>query len=229
MLVHGFSGSSQVWGGFIPLLTEKYRLIVPDLRGHGHSTGAPESIHHNRFADDLVALLDCLGIERAHFVGHSSGGMCLLFIGIHHPERVRTLSLVSATYTFDKHAKAHMREVADSLEYNPEGIAQSQLLHGSVHGDDYWKVHREAFREFTRDPKELPFTPEDLKGIRRPVLVFHGDRDAFFPVSIPVTIYQSIPGSELCILPATAHGLPSEQPQLFLEILQDFLRRNADA
>jgi pimeloyl-ACP methyl ester carboxylesterase len=228
VLVHGFSGAGAVWNDFLPAFSARYRVIAPDLRGHGHSTGSLETIHHRHFAEDLLALLDALHIEKAHFVGHSSGGMCLLFIGTQHPERALSLSLVSATYTFDAHARPYMLQVADEAEKDPAAIAMSRQLYGEIHGEDCWKMQWAAFRNFTKDPLELPFQPADLAGIPLPVFVLHGDRDEFFPVYIPVTMYSALPRAELCILPNTGHGLPSEQPDLFSTLILRFLERVAD-
>jgi pimeloyl-ACP methyl ester carboxylesterase len=229
VLIHGFSGFGGAWTEWIPRLATQYRVIVPDLRGHGRSDGAGETIHHERFAEDVVALLDHLGIERAHFVGHSSGGMTLLFVGTRHLHRVRTLTLISATLHFDQYARRHMVRVSSDEAWTQERIAQAQERHGEVHGPEHWRTLREAFRTFYRDPGELPFVPEDLHAITCPVLVMHGDRDEFFPVHIPVQMYQALPQSELCILPATRHGLPRERPEWSQEIVQDFLSRHADA
>jgi pimeloyl-ACP methyl ester carboxylesterase len=230
VLIHGFSSAGMVWANHVAALTSTYRVIVPDLRGHGRSTGAPDTIHHDRFAADLVALLDHLEVDRAHFVGHSSGGMCLLFVGTRYPERVRTLTLVSATYTFDEVARRQMYLVADSLLNQPEAIAMARRLHGGTHGDDYWKELANVFRGFAdHHATELPFQPDDLRAITSPTLVLHGDRDVFFPVNIPTTMYRAIPNAELCILPATNHGLPRESREMFLAILTRFLERHADA
>lgn len=222
VLVHGFGGVAARWHDLLDTFAG-YRVVVPDLRGHGRSGGAPDTIHHRYFAGDLVALLDHLGIERAHFVGHSSGGMCLLFIGTERAERVLTLTLVSATYTFDDHAKAHMRQLMAALPDQPEAIAEIQQVHGPFHGEDYWKVLRDAFVAFTDDPDELPFTPEGLGSLRAPVLVLHGDRDEFFPVRIPTALYGGLPDGRLCILPGVGHDLPVAAPDLFRRIVTEFL------
>jgi len=174
-------------------------------------------------------LLDYLEIDRAHFVGHSSGGMSLLFIGTEHQHRIRTLSLVSATYTFDDFAKPRMRKIAADLENQPDDIENLQRIHGPFHGDEHWKVLRDAFRAFTEDPDELPFRPEDLSPITQPVLVIHGDRDELFPVNIPVDMYRAMPNAELCILPGTTHDLPAERFELFVQITSEFLDRHAKA
>ncbi|HVC33066.1 MAG TPA: alpha/beta fold hydrolase [Chloroflexota bacterium] len=229
VLVHGFNASGHTWRDAVAPLAARYRVIVPDLRGHGRSTGSPETIHHRQFAADLVALLDHLDVDRAHFVGHSSGGMCLLFVGTQHQERVRTLALVSATYTYDAVAQRQMHRLADTLSENPAAVAAARRLHGPVHGDDYLKVLMEVFRGFADDPSELPFEPADLHGISRPVLLLHGDRDEFFPVRVPIALYQAMPNSELCILPSTGHYPPRELPDLVLSVLTQFLERHADA
>lgn len=229
VLIHGFSGSGVIWTEWAASLTERYRVVVPDLRGHGRSTGTLETIYHERFAEDVVALLDHLGIDRAHFVGHSSGGMTLLFVGTRHLARARTMTLISATLHFDQYARRHMTRVSTDEAWTPERIALAQLRHGETHGADHWRVLREAFRHFIRDPNELPFLPDDLRAITCPVLVLHGDRDEFFPVHVPMTMYQALPAAELCILPATAHGLPHERPSWSSRIVADFLERHASA
>jgi pimeloyl-ACP methyl ester carboxylesterase len=228
VLVHGFSSYGGEWVPILPPLVGRYRVIVPDLRGHGQSTGVAETIHHKWFADYLIALLDYLGIERAHFVGHSSGAMCLLFVGTEHQDRVHTLTLVSATYTFDEFARRHMREVATGMRTDAAFQARIQEVHGSLHGLEYGQVLADAFEAFTRAPRELPFRAEDLSVIQRPVLILHGDRDEFFPVDIPTALYRAIPAAELCILPCTGHELPDQWRDLFLQLLTGFLERHAD-
>jgi pimeloyl-ACP methyl ester carboxylesterase len=94
VLVHGFAGTGEAsWAGVLPALAERYRVLAPDARGHGRSTGGAEVMGHARAAADLVALLDHLGRERAHFVGHSGGGLLLLALGMRHRARARTLTV----------------------------------------------------------------------------------------------------------------------------------------
>ena len=95
-LLAGASTGDQACASVVPVLSDRYRVIVPDLRGHGRSTCAPETIRLERFAADLVALLDHLGIERAHLVGHSGGAETLQVLGTRHLPRARTLTLVGS-------------------------------------------------------------------------------------------------------------------------------------
>jgi pimeloyl-ACP methyl ester carboxylesterase len=110
LLVHGFTGAGEMWSNVVPGFADRYRLIVPDLRGHGRSTGAPETIRAQLFGADLVTLLDYLDVERAHFVGHSFGASALLFVGTRHLNRVRTMTLIGGTYAWDAHYRAYLRQ-----------------------------------------------------------------------------------------------------------------------
>lgn len=74
-----------------------------------------------------------------------------------------------------------------------------------------------------------PFSPRDLGAITGPVFILHGDRDPFFPVNIPVTMYQSMPSAELCIVPLAGHDVPVSHFDLFIELTTNFLKRHADA
>lgn len=227
VLIHGFFWSGEAWAKLIPRIAERYRVIVPDLRGHGRSGGEPETLHHDHFAHDLLALLDHLDLDRAHFVGHSSGGMSLIHLGLIAPERARTLTLVSATYRYDERAMAEMVRVVEEMPERPRVIERARHLHGPWHGDDYWRILGEVFRSYTVGVPELHFQPSDLARIDRPVLILHGDRDRFFPVDVPLAMYAAFPDAELAIVPACGHFLPKEQPELFLAILTDFLARRA--
>jgi pimeloyl-ACP methyl ester carboxylesterase len=68
---------------------------------------------------------------------------------------------------------------------------------------------------------------EDLRRIRAPTLIIHGDRDRFFPVAVPVDLFGLLPNAELCLLPATGHGVQRERPEWFNAIVLDFLARRA--
>jgi pimeloyl-ACP methyl ester carboxylesterase len=229
LLVHGFTLIGQMWADFLPSFTDRYRVIVPELRGHGRSTGAPETIRHDHFAADLVALLDHLDVDRVHCVGTSSGAMCSLFVGTQRQRRLRTLALISGTYTWDERRRAYGRSVAAAWETDPAWIDQPRQRHGATHGAEHWRVLADKLRTWVNGPDELPFRPADLAAITCPVLVLHGDRDPFFPLDIATTMYQAMPNAELAILPAVEHALPWERPDRFVRVLADFLARHAGA
>jgi pimeloyl-ACP methyl ester carboxylesterase len=228
LLVHGFTGDGEMWANVVSAFADRYRVIVPDLRGHGRSTGAPETIRHHRLGADLVALVDHLDIERAHFVGHSAGAVAMLFVGSQHPSRVRTLTLVGGTNAWDAHYRAYLRRRMAEWEADPGWVDVQRLPHDPVHGEDHWRVLLAKLREVDDGLDELPFGPADLAAITRPALVLHGDRDPFFPVRVATTMYEAMPNAELAVLPAVGHGPPWERTYLFVRVLADFLVRHAD-
>jgi pimeloyl-ACP methyl ester carboxylesterase len=99
LCLHGWPQHWLIWRGLFGPLGERYRLICPDLRGHGWS-GWPDDgdFRKLRLADDALALLDALGIERAHVIGHDWGGWTAILLAITAPERVRTMMAVSVLH-----------------------------------------------------------------------------------------------------------------------------------
>jgi pimeloyl-ACP methyl ester carboxylesterase len=225
VLMHGFTGAGRDFEPFISQLSQHYRLYIPDWRGHGRTTNPSGTIIHYELALDTAAFAAALGLERAHYCGFSSGGMHLLFLTLEHPRLVHTLTLVSASFTFDDFAKTKVKEARDSVR--PEYIASMNAKHGENHGSDYVAVLLDLWANSVIRPNELPFTPEHLRRITCPTLIMHGDRDTYFPIQIPLTMHQAIQKSNLCILPDCGHFLPWEiNPLLFSSILLDFLKKH---
>jgi pimeloyl-ACP methyl ester carboxylesterase len=224
VLLHGFMSTGRVFAPILDRMGINNQVFIPDWRGHGRTVNPRDEIVHAELADDTAAFAAALGLERTHFCGHSSGGMHLLFLALQHPQLVHTLTLVSATYTFDDYLKARVREARDSDA--DEWIDSLNSLHGDFHGSGYAQKLVDQWVTSVHRPDELPFTPDDLGEITCPTLILHGDRDRYFPLHVPVTIHQAIPNAELCILPNCGHLVPDESPELFVTALTEFLSRN---
>jgi pimeloyl-ACP methyl ester carboxylesterase len=98
VLLHPGLGSSLRLFGWVPQLARKYRVVRPDIRGHGRSEPGPDSaLTHERLALDLVELFDHFGAERAHVMGSSAGGMLAGRAALRHPRRFRSLAMYAAT------------------------------------------------------------------------------------------------------------------------------------
>ena len=225
VLLHGFTSTGQeTFKPFIDKLGKSYQLFVLDMRGHGRTTNPRREIQHAELARDTAAFVIALGLDRAHFCGHSSGGMQLPFLALEHPELVQSMTLVSATYIFDDHCKAQASALRASV--SPEWLEVLKALHSETHGADYPDTILNLWLNSVLRPNELPFTTDDLSNIKCPTLIMHGDRDSFFPVYVPSTMYQAIPNSELCILPNCGHALMVDSPTMFVTALLEFLSRN---
>ena len=221
VLLHGFGGSGSVWNQFVPELSNHYRVIVPDLRGHGRSTNPSDEFTHRQSARDIFALLDRLAIRRVRGMGISTGGMTLLHMATRDPARIEAMILIGATIYFPEPARAIMRRsTVESL--TPDDFGRMRRIH--KHGDEQIRSLRRQFHAFKDSYDDMNFTGPFLSTITARTLIVHGDRDEFFPVSIPVEMYQSIPRAALWIMPNGGH-VPIHDPTLpFLPKALDFFR-----
>lgn len=209
LLLHGFTGSSQDWRKVAAEWNSSFRVIVPDLRGHGQSGALTQPFRHQDAAGDMLALLDHLQIERCKALGISCGGNVLLHMAVRRPPCLTAMVLVSATPYFPPQARAIMRQYPDT---QPGGGAQMRAL-------------LESTRSFADSYDDLNFTPPYLSTIQARTLIVQGDRDPLYPVELSLEMYRAIPHSSLWILPNSGHGpvIGERWPQ-FLIAAADFLR-----
>jgi pimeloyl-ACP methyl ester carboxylesterase len=203
LLLHRFFGTGNFsWGRFIPTLAAKYRLIVPDLRGHGRSTNPSGEFTHRQSASDMFALLDSLGLQQVKAMGISSGGMTLLHMATQQPSRIEAMVLIGATTYFPEQArKINRASTVESL--TPQEYQEQRELH--VRGDEQIRSLQKQFNAFKDSYNDMNFTSPYLSTITARTLIIHGDRDRLFPIEIPVEMYMSIPKAYLWIVPNGGH------------------------
>jgi pimeloyl-ACP methyl ester carboxylesterase len=222
VLLHGFGGCTQNWRPFTAELSTRHRLIVVDLRGHGYSTNPENKFTHREAAGDVCLLLDKLGVGRFSAMGISSGGMTLLHMATGQPERVDSMVLISATSHFTDQARAIMRGA--SFERMPREV-QEMYRACAKRGDAQVRQLIAQFNAFSENYDDMNFTAQELSTITARTLVVHGDRDRFFPVEIPVSIYRAVPDAALWIVPGGDH-VPIYEPTVpFVSTALRFLDR----
>jgi pimeloyl-ACP methyl ester carboxylesterase len=224
--LHGFSASGAIWEPFVEEFAEDYKLIIPDLRGHGRSTNPTNRFTHRQSALDVYALLDQLKIEKFRAMGISTGGMTLIHMATQQPERPEAIVLVGATIYFPEQAREIMRKTT------VEGLTEQKweaYRSCHKHGDDQIRALINEFHDFKDSYDDMNFTPPYLSTIKARTLIVHGDRDEFFPVSIPVEMYQSIPKSYLWIIPNGGHvPIFGENEATFAEKALEFFKGEWD-
>ncbi|WP_028981432.1 alpha/beta fold hydrolase [Sporocytophaga myxococcoides] len=202
VLLHGFGGCAQNWHPFIAKFSEHHRLIVVDLRGHGYSTNPDNKFTHREAANDVFLLLEKLGIGQFSAMGMSSGGMTLLHMATSQPKRIDAMVLISATTYFPDQARAIMRRA--SFATMPQQV-QEMYRECAKRGDEQIRQLIAQFNAFHENYDDMNFTAQNLSAITARTLVVHGDRDNFFPIEIPVSMYRSIPDAALWIIPGGDH------------------------
>lgn len=227
VLLHGAGGTHLHWPSEIRRLAG-YRILAPDLPGHGKSEGRGEQ-SIRAYARTVLVWLDALQIHRAAFIGHSMGGAIALQLGLENPDRVTGLGLVSTgarlpvapqllestsqATTFGS-AIALIRKWAYSSE-TPERLVelasnQMALTRPSVLHSDFLAC----------DNFDLT---DRLSEIMQPSLVVCGSQDKMTPVRLAQFLASGLPHASLEILPEAGHMLIIEQPQQAAAILGNFL------
>lgn len=225
VLLHGFTVTGDYWSRQMPAFGERYRLIVPDLRGHGRTNnpGGLPAMNHRQFARDIIALCDALDIERAIFCGESTGAMLLLSLALEAPDLPRALVLAGGTYFYGSELRDWWsRQTPKTILAEDDPLRRR---HAAM-GPDHWRFVAEAFIALGSHDHSDDFPEaEELSAITAPTLIVHGDRDPMFPVDVPTGLYGLLPNAELCILPNTGHHPPRERSDWFNAIALDFLAR----
>jgi pimeloyl-ACP methyl ester carboxylesterase len=173
-----------------------------DLRGHGYSTNPENKFTHREAASDVFLLLEKLGVGQFSAMGISSGGMTLLHMATSQPKRIDSMVLISATSHFPDQARAIMRRV--SFDTMPQQV-QEMYRECAKRGEAQIRQLITQFNAFHQNYDDMNFTAQSLSTITARTLIVHGDRDRFFPVEIPVSIYRSIPDAALWIIPGGDH------------------------
>lgn len=222
VLLHGFGGAGSMWGSMVAELATQYRVIVPDLRGHGRSTNPSQQFTHRQSAQDVLALVDSLGIDRFKAMGISTGGMTLLHVATREPSRVEAMVLIGATIYFPEQAREIMRiSTVDRLR--PADYERGRRIH--ARGDEQTRELEAQFHAFKDSYDDMNFTGPYLSTITARTLIVHGDRDEFFPVEIPLEMYRGIPNAQLWIIPGGKH-VPIFMPGVpFVATARAFLNR----
>ncbi len=237
LLLHGFFNSSEQWTPYLDDLTADFRVIVPDMRGHGRSTNPSGQFSHRQYAQDVYALLDALGITTFRAVGYASGGMVLLHMATQQPHRIQAMSLWGAAPYLTEECRANQRSVSfEQVERDSPGWLDF-IRKQHPGGDNQIRTLLQYYRTMGETYDDMNFTPDHLSTITAPTQILHGDRDARFPIEIPLTLYQSIPHASLMILPNTPYSLfenllrfwgyresyPPTTPTAFPSIVRQFL------
>ena len=227
LLLHGLGGDHTVWNSVIPEISASFRLLAPDLRGHGRSP-SPEgsTFGFGELEGDLLGFLDGAGVPSAHVVGLSAGGFLALRLALDHPERVRSLTIIGAGLFCDKHTQAVGERWAET--YRDDGYeAYAVRLMKDLYYPDWAEAHldlldkfRDAWREadlhgpirWGLAVREFDERPR-IARLRAPTGVIHGMDDQVVDVSHARLVRQSVPGCELRLLAQTGHMVPVERPE----------------
>ncbi|MDF2578135.1 MAG: alpha/beta hydrolase fold-containing protein [Chlamydiales bacterium] len=221
LLIHGFTGSCLDWQPFRAKWSEQFRLILPDMRGHGYSTNPLTEYSFQQVALDLLLLLDRLQIKKCKAIGCSGGGNALLHMACLQPQMIDAMVLVSATNYYPEQARALMCQtnIANMTKEEWQRLRNQHHL-----GDAQIYKLFEQTRSFADSYDDMNFTSEELSKIVARTLLVQGDRDIFYPIDISVEMYKSIPRCSLSIIPDAGHvPIAGDTQDYFIKMISKFL------
>lgn len=200
--VHGFMGAGPDWRHVFHEPPAGFRLIAPDLRGHGSSPDLSTGFSFRQAGLDLIALLDRLSIDRACGIGISGGGIALLHAAVAAPARIGSMVLVSVPPRFPDQARAIQRQYAPAM-LSPIEMEMLRARHRRGEG----QIARlfDGARAMADDYDDVNFTREALSRVESRSLIVFGDRDPLYPVSTAVELYDAMPRASLWVIPEAGH------------------------
>ncbi|WP_411334397.1 alpha/beta fold hydrolase [Metabacillus indicus] len=199
---------------------ENFKVIRPDLRGHGKSFGKIDH-YFVQCVQDLKETIDHLGIERCHIAGVSIGGIAALLFAKEYPEKVKSLSFSGVLPKEPDNWAELIKEEEEHYEHlfaNEEAVA----FLNEIHGENDWKSLLQSFNEADFYPFHAT---GDVSGLEIPVLCLVGENQEL-EVEAAVAYKQLYSAINIAVIPFAGHLVHREQPDLYSQTLHTFLKNS---
>ena len=218
ILLHGGLGNSGNWGHQIaPLVEAGYRVVAIDSRGHGRSTRDDRPYSYHLMSTDVLAVMDALAIEKAAIVGWSDGACTGMILGHHHPDRVAGILFFGCNV-----------DPSGTLPFEMAPLIERCF---SRHKQDYAALSPtpERFDEFVEAVGLMQRTQPDysaaqLAEINVPMTFLHADGDEFIRREHAEYLARTVPDAKLVVLSGVTHFAPVQRPDMFNEVVLEFLQ-----
>ena len=229
VLLHGFPLDHHLWDDIVPLLEDRFDLILPDLRGFGESTTVDAPYSMDDYASDMAGLLDQLGIQKAVIAGHSMGGYVALAFARLYPERVSGLALISSQVLADPpdRKEGRYKSAADVAEKGIGGVVEamtskftSDARLQAIARSIMEKQKPDAYIGALKAMAERTDSTSLLSTFKFPVVVVHGEADALIPVARAHEVKAAVPDLHYVELKDTGHVPMLEAARETAEALQ---------
>jgi aminoacrylate hydrolase len=242
LLVSGLGGAAAYWLPNLPAFAAKHRVVIHDHRGTGQSTHSKIRYSVDQMTDDLIRLMDHLKIDRAHLVGHSTGGAIAQTLAVTRPERLASLVLFSTWTRADAFFKRSF-EARRTLLTAAGGAAYVRSTPVFLY--PAWWISENAALLAEREKVAIPAFPApeivasridaivafdrtaDLARIKAPTLVICARDDFVTPAYFSEELARLVPGAELRLLDRGGHCVSETVPDAFNAAVLGFLQRHS--
>lgn len=240
VFVHGLGLNRQVWEGYLPRFAQRYRVLSYDLFGHGESADPRGMPSLMMFSEQIVALLDELGIDRCTIIGFSLGGMINRRFAIDHPDRLDAMVILNSPHERDPEAQRLVEQRAmDSAAGGPGATLDATIERWftpsfiAAHGDYIervrgWVLANDA-ENYARCRRVLAFGVVELirpqPPIIHPTLVMTCENDSGSTPAMSQSICGEIAGAQVIVVPELQHMGLVENAGFFINAIGDFLEQ----
>ena len=242
LLVAGFDSDSSTWAAMMPLLVEQYQMLRFDNRGIGQSSAPDSSYSIKQMAADAAALLDYLSISQVNVAGSSMGGQIAQELALAHPEKIKSLIILSSWASRDDKFNS-LIEMFGDLAQKLEGTLYQKVLLPWVFSDAFYSTPG-AMEQLINLIENQPFPPtphvlyhqsrailssdtsDRLADIHCPTIVVVGKEDLLTPIKFSQQLAQGIPKAELAILEHGGHAFVVESADAVVKVMLDFLAKH---
>lgn len=236
-LTHGATMDHRMFDAQLPALTPEYRVLVWDVRGHGVSQPIGDEFSMTVAADDLLALLDREGVERAVFAGQSMGGHIAQNVLLRFPERVLALVTIGATDVTRRYStldRLGLMITPPTLRLWPyenlkRVVAKTTAITPEARRYAYEAISQVRQRDFADIMGAVAAGLDPRPGYQIPVpaLLTHGDRDNTGKIKAYAQAWADAqPNAEYVVIPDAGHNANQDNPAFFNRLLLDFLHRH---
>jgi pimeloyl-ACP methyl ester carboxylesterase len=220
VLMHGAWATIESLAFQVGPLSERFKVILVERRGHGRTPDTPGKFTYMQGAEDMKRVLEHLGVSQAHIVGWSDGGVIGLLMARHHPDIMKRFVCIGGSYHFRGYTRTFAKSFVDSTSDSLDPMMAQAYKWTSADGPEHFPVVFEKIKGMSSSHPR--YTKNELKSIQIPTLIMSGDADVV-SLEHSVNFFKGLPKAQLSIIPGTTHMLPMERPDLVNSQIIQFL------
>jgi len=220
LLMHGAWATIESLMFQVGPLSERFKVILVERRGHGRTPDTPGRFTYRQGAEDMVAVLNAFGHDHVDIAGWSDGAVIGLLMARNHTEIVRRYISIGGSYHFRGYTREFARSFEESSPESLDPVISQVYGWTSPDGPEHFPVVFEKIKSMSSSHPRL--TKRDLGSIVTPTLVMSGDND-IVSLEHTVNFYRGLPHGFLSILPGSTHMLPMEKGDMVNEQIVQFL------